>query len=131
MSDEHIHDFSQGSRCVGCGTGAMGELYAQMSRDYRSKHDAEHTQWPDRNCRICNPPASKDAENEQLRAEITRLESLTSAPRECPTNHTANLMFTTYEEAGGFRVELHGCLFCPRCGAPLSAPKEPAKGEEA
>ena len=65
---------------------------------------------------------SLEAENESLRAEITRLESLNSAPRECPSDldHDGMLLFLYAHFAG---TEFDGSeLFCPRCGQPLSSP---------
>ena len=50
-----------------------------------------------------------------LRTEITRLESLISAPRECPTSPDGKHRIPEGDELFDF---------CPRCGTPLSAPKE-------
>ena len=46
-----------------------------------------------------------------LRTEITRLESLISAPRECPTSPDGKHRIPEGDELFDF---------CPRCGTPLS-----------
>ena len=61
-----------------------------------------------------NTDSSMEAEA-VIRAEITRLESLISAPRECPTSPDGKHRIPEGDELFDF---------CPRCGTPLSAPKE-------
>lgn len=84
-------------------------------------------------CSFCIAPGTKDEdgdysfaaypcdaikaldERDQARAEIIRLESLISAPRECPTSPDGKHRIPEGDELFDF---------CPRCGTPLSAGSE-------